>query len=144
MLFLAVLFNFVPLAKKQISTENLNAVLGNPYEKYTCVTHVNLEQSHVFHMWIYVVHMLVYVVHMWEHVNHMWLSHMNDMWLFQIHMWTTCVTHVGFYMCIFRKGRPFAAIDVAIFSHSFIYPIYKMCSHILYPFEEKLAINFIS
>jgi hypothetical protein len=68
-------------------------------------------------------------------------SHVNHMWLFQFHTWTTCelkhtcknphvnhmwitcdcsnstcVSHVGFYMCIFRKGNySFIILDTTVF-----------------------------
>jgi hypothetical protein len=92
-----------------------------------------MKNTHVFHMWftrgIGTITCDSHMIHTWttcelKHIwitcelkhmgitweSYMWIiceSHVNHMWLFQIHMWTTCVSHqshVGFYICIFRKG----------------------------------------
>ena len=76
-----------------------------PYEKYTCVSRVELEQSHVIHIWFTCEPHVNWYTCKNPHVKHMWItceSYVNHMWLFQFHMWF--VSHVGFYMCIFRKG----------------------------------------
>jgi hypothetical protein len=49
----------------------------------TCGSHVELEQSHMIHMWVFTC----VSVHMWFTCE----SYVNYMWLFQFHMWTTCV-----------------------------------------------------
>ena len=86
----------------------------------TCASHVfhmcscymwNTSESHVVHMWWFQFHMkstcwnITCEPHVVTCDSHVIFPHVNHMcWLFQFYTWFTCVSHVVFYMCFFRKG----------------------------------------